>query len=229
MVRAGAVLIMSACAVSGLAHAEPGAVSSVSGASVTADETRIEVRSAAFQGGALDESWNHRAQVGYGFTDWWQSTLILRASQPASDSAELTSIGLENRFEFTATRDWPMQLAGQFEYKFGLHGRDDEVELKLLAERTIGEINLRLNLNAAHELSDGAEWAPAYAARLAWSASDLISLGVEAFGETEIDAHYLGPRAAFKLGPTTLSLGYLAGFDDANADAQFRLALELAR
>jgi hypothetical protein len=167
--------------------------------------------------------------VGHGFSDWWRGALILRASQPADDSAELTSIGIENAVLFTATRAWPMQLAGQFEYEFGLHGRDDELEFKLLAERSLGEVNLRLNLNASRELSDGAEWEPAYATRIAWSASDLVSLGVEAFGETEIDAHYVGPRAAFDLGAATLSLGYLAGFSDANADGQFRFAFEAPR
>lgn len=99
------VLLASACAVASAAHAEPGAVSSVSGASVTEGETKIEFRTAAFDGGALDDSWNHRVQIGHGFTDWWRGAVILRASQPDGESAELRSIGLENVVEFTATHD----------------------------------------------------------------------------------------------------------------------------
>lgn len=222
----GAVSVLALACAATAAHAEPGAVSSVSGPSVTEGETQLEARVVAFDGGALDDRWQYRAEASHGFTDIWQATLILRATEPANEGAELTSIGIQNRFEFTATRDWPVQLGGQFEYKFGLHGADDEVEFKLLAERRMGDFNARLNLNAARELSDEADWAPNYAARVNWVASDALSFGVEAYGEPKIDAHYLGPRAAYKFGDATLSLGYLAGLDDANADGQFRLALE---
>lgn len=223
--RSLAVLI-STCAFAGVAHAEPGGVSSVSGANVTEGETRLEFRSTTYNGGALDESWNHRAQVGHGFTDWWRGTLILRAAQPADESAELTSVGIENAFEFTATADWPMQLAGQFEYKFGVNGRDDEFELKLIAERTLGDFNVRFSLIGVHALSDGAEWEPGYSARAMWRTSNAFSIGLEAFGEPDVDAHYVGPRAALRVGEATIALGFLAGYEDALADGQFRLALE---
>jgi hypothetical protein len=220
---------LSVFALAGAAHAEPGGVSNVSGPGVTEDETKIEFRTAAFEGGPLDDSWTHRAQVGHGFTDWWRGSIILRASQPADESAELSSIGIENVVEFTATQDWPVQLAGQFEYKFGLNDRDDEVEFKLLAERAMGDFNLRLNLNVSHELSDDADWEPAYAARGMWRASEQFALGVEAFGEPDAEAHYIGPRATMRVGDATLALGYLAGFEDAQADGQIRLGLEFTR
>lgn len=219
-------LLLSACALSGVAHAEPGGVSSVGGANVTEGETRFEFRTAAFDGGALDDSWNYRAQAGHGFTDWWRATLILRGAQPADDSAELRSIAIENLVEFTATEDWPVRFAGQFEYKFGIHGRDDEVEFKLIGEHTSGDFNARFNLIGVHELSDDAEWEPGYSARGMWRVSEQVSLGLEAFGETEVNAHYVGPRATFRIGSATIGLGYLAGYEDALADGQFRLGLE---
>jgi hypothetical protein len=64
--------LLSICTLAGVAHAEPGAVSSVSGPGVTEGETRIEVRTVAFDGGALDERWQYRAQASHGFTDFWQ-------------------------------------------------------------------------------------------------------------------------------------------------------------
>jgi hypothetical protein len=222
-----AALFVSACAVAGMAHAEPGGVSGVSSANVTEGETRAEFRTATFQGGALDEAWNHRAQIGHGFTDWWRGALILRASQPADQSAELSSIGIENVFEFTATRAWPVQLGLLAEYKIGVHGRDDEVEFKLLGERSFDDLSLRFNLNASRELADDSEWEPAYAARAMWRASPQFALGAEAFGEPDVDAHYAGPRATARFGDTTLALGYLVGFDDARADSQIRLGVEL--
>jgi hypothetical protein len=222
-----AALLLSACALTGVAHAEPGGVSGVSSPNVTDGETKLEFRTASFQEGALDESWNHRGQVGHGFTDWWRGALILRSSQPAGESAELTSVGIENVFELTATRDWPVQLGILAEYKIGVHGRDDEIEFKLLGERSLGDLTFRLNLNASRELADGAEWEPAYAARGMWRASERFALGLEAFGEPDVDAHYAGPRATVRFGAATLALGYLAGSDDARADNQIRLGLEI--
>jgi len=209
------------------AYAEPGGVSSVSGPGVSKGQTEFEARAAYFDGGALDGRWQYRAQAGHGFTDFWQATLILRATDPTNDSAELTSIGIENRIDFTATRDWPVHLGAQVEYKFGLNGGDDEIDFKLLAERSFGPINTRLNLNASRELTDGADWEPSYGARAHWRANDRFSFGVEAFGEPEIDAHYIGPRANMNLGNATLSIGYLVGYDEAAADGQIRFVLEI--
>lgn len=189
-------------------------------------ETRFEFRTATFDGDDLDGNWNHRAQVGHGFTDWWRGTLILRSSQPDDGSAELTSIGIENLVEFTATANWPVQLAGQFEYKFGVHGRDDEVEVKLIAERSEGNFNARFSLIGERALSDGADWEPAYSTRGMWRFSEQFSLGLEAFGEPEPNAHYVGPRATVRLGDATIGLSYLAGYEDALADGQIRLGLE---
>jgi hypothetical protein len=190
-------------------------------------DTRIEARTAVFDGGALDGDWAHRAQVSHGFTSWWQATLIARASQPDGESAELRSIGLENRVDFIATRDWPVHFGAQAEYKFGVDDAEDEVEFKLLAERERGAFGARLNLIAERPVDDD-DWTYEYAARVSWRASDVISFGAEAFGEPEADAHYVGPRGAFELGDVTLSLGYLAGLADAQADGQFRLSFELA-
>ena len=46
--------------------------------------------------------------------------------------------------------------------------------------------------------------------------------------ETEVNAHYIGPRATMRFGNATIGLGYLAGYEDALADGQFRLGLEWA-
>jgi hypothetical protein len=215
-----------ACAFAGVAHAEPGGVSGVSGPTVRDGETKIEARTAAFDGGALDGAWAHRAQIGHSFTDWWQTTLIARAAQPEGDDAEVRSIGLENRIDFTGTREWPVHFGAQVEYKFGVNGAEDEVELKLLAEHQAGPFTTRVNLITERAMSDGADWENAYAARFMWRANETISLGLEAYGEIDADAHAVGPRATFRIGEATLGLGYLVGTNEAQADGQFRLGIE---
>lgn len=219
-----ALLCISAAA--GTAYAEPGGVSGVSGPGITEGETRIEVRTAYFDGGAFDDSWNHRAIISHGVADWWRPALNFRASQPANESAELTSIAIENVIDFIATREWPVHFAVLSEYKFGIHGADDAVDIKLLGQAESGAFTGRFNLIASAQLDDGADWAPAYAARGTWRVSERFSLGLEAYGEPDVDAHYIGPRVTVRVGDATFALGYLAGFDEARANGQFRLGIE---
>jgi hypothetical protein len=224
--KKSASIVALACAFAGVAHAEPGGVSGVSGPTVRGGETKIEARTAVYDGGAIDGDWAHRAQVGHSFTDWYQATLIARASQPDGDDAETRSIGFENRVDFTGTREWPIHFGAQAEYKWGLNGADDEVEFKLLAEHVSGPFSARLNLITESAMSDGADWENGYAARFMWRTSEVVSLGLEAFGEIDADAHAVGPRAAFRLGEATLALGYLLGMEEAAADSQFRFGVE---
>lgn len=211
------------------AQAEPGGTSGVTSPVVTEGAPKLEFRTAAWDGGALGGDWAHRAQAGYSLTDWWRATVVLRASQPDGASAELRSIGLEQVFFLTASRGWPVQVGGQVEYKLGVNGAADEVDVKALFERRDGPSNLRLNLNGSRHVGAGApdEWEHVYAARAMWRTNDRWSFGVEAFGEPEASAHYLGPRVSAALGAVTLSGAYLAGFYDARAEAQFRLTLEV--
>lgn len=219
--------VILACVAPLAAHAEPGGTSGVSSPAVSQGGLKFEWRSTAFDGEALDGNWSHRVQAGYGVTDWWRAQLNVRASQPDSEDAELRNIGIENTFEFTATSGWPVQFGGQIEYRFGLNGAEDNVELKLLAEHRAGPFSARFNITADRNVTgDSDEWTHVYSARANWRANDTWQFGVEAFSEPEADAHYIGPRAGLTLGDSTLSLGYLAGVDDAQADAQIRIALE---
>lgn len=216
-------------AVSGAASADPGGTSGVTSPVVTQGAAKFEVRTSEFSGDALDGDRAHRAQASYSFTDWWRPTLVFRASHPDGGDAELRSVGLENVFFYTPSRDWPVQIGAQFEYKWGVNGADDQIEVKALFERRDGPLNMRLNLNGSRAVGDGVsgEWEYVYAARGMWRASERWQWGVEGFGEPEASAHYWGPRAALALGDVSLSLAYLAGFDEAQADGQLRFAVEL--
>lgn len=218
-----------ACAVVGAAHAEPGGTSGVSGVAVSEGDLAVEARTAVFDGGDIDGDWSHRVQASYGVNDWWRTQINVRGLQPDGEDAELGNIGWENAVDFTATREWPIRIGGQFEYRWGFNGANDSVEFKLLAERRAENFNGRFNLIAGRDVGSGAsdEWEHGYAARALWSLGDRFQLGAEGFGEFDVDQHAWGPRAGFSLGPAALSIGYLASFgDDAEADDQIRLSLE---
>lgn len=224
-----ASLFAGALALAGAAHAEPGGTSTVYGPSVTEGESELEYRGAVFNGGALDGAVLHRVEAGYAFTDWWRPALVIQSADLQDAGGQLSAVAIENVFDFTATRDWPIHLGGYAEYSFGQNGRDDAVEFKLLAERRQGPLTTRLNLNAERHVGASAsnDWEYGYGARAMWRPSERWALGVEGFGEPEARAHYWGPRASYSFGEASLALGYLAGLEDADADGQFRLTLEL--
>lgn len=227
--KLAALTLVCALSLGGAAFAEPGGTSGVSSPVVSRGGLRFEARSAAFRGDRLDGGWSHRGHVSYALTDWLRSNLIVRASQPDEGELEATSIGLENVFELTRSPDWPIQLGVQVEYRAGLNGRDDAIELKLLAERRAGALLARLNLNAERAIGAGAsdEWAHEYAARAMWRTGARTSFGVEGFGELDENRHAWGPRAGLDLGDITLSGGYLVGLAEAEADGQVRFSLEV--
>lgn len=218
-----------ACALAGVAHAEPGGTGSVSGVAISQGALKFEARTAVFNGGAIDGNWAHRVQANYNPTDWWRTQINVRANQPDGEDAELRNVGWENAVDFTGTREWPVRLGGQFEYRWGLNGATDSVEFKLLAERRVENFNARFNLIAGRNVGDDAsdEWTHGYSARAFWTVAERYQLGGEAFGELDTDAHAWGPRAGVILGNATLSAAYLASFgDDAEADGQVRVVLE---
>jgi hypothetical protein len=228
MSKAVGVLVL-ACAVAGAAHAEPGGTSSVSGVSITEGVLKLEARTAVFNGGAIDGDWAHRVQASYNFTDWWRTQLNVRATQPDGEDIDLRNIGWENAVDFTATRDWPVRLGGQFEYRFGIDEVPDSVEFKLLAERRTEHLNVRANLIAGRNVGEdtSGEWTHGYSVRAMYALNDMVQIGGEGFGELDIDAHAWGPRAGFTIGHTALSAGYFVDFgDDADADSQLRFTLE---
>ena len=229
--KTAASIVALACAFASSAYAEPGGTSGASGVAITQGALKLEARTAVFEGGAIDGAWSHRALASYGVTDWWRTQVNFRGVQPDGESAELRSIGWENAVDFTFTRQWPVRLGGQFEYRWGVNGASDSVELKLLAERRAENFNARFNLVAGRNVGGGAshEWDYSYAARALWTMNRRFQFGVEGFGELDGAAHAWGPRAGVTFGRATLSAGYLASFGaDAEADGQVRLSLELS-
>ncbi|MDZ4689940.1 hypothetical protein [Terricaulis sp.] len=223
--------IAVAFSIASAAHAEPGGTSSVYGPSVERGESELEYRGAVFHGGALDGAAMHRFEAGFAFTDWWRPALIAQGVDLPGADFELSTIAVENVFDFKNTRSWPVHLGGYVEYAFAQNGGDDAIEFKLLAERRNGALTARANLIAERHVGDDAsdEWEYGYAARFMWRASEHLSLGIEGFGEPEARAHYWGPRLSFPLGEASVGLGYLVGMGEAQSDGQLRIAFEIER
>lgn len=243
MKHAGFVLGLAATGAAllatGVARADPGAASEVYAPTVTRGSGEIELRGGSINGGAADGDWQIKAEANYGVTDWWRPAVVVEWENEAGNS-DLTAWAIENVFDFTATRDWPVHLGAYAEYEFAEDG-PDELEMKLLLQRARGPIDLRLNLIAARLLGSAPDdaWEFGYAAEAFYALSDDFALGIQGFGDAGTDADfgladqasYWGPFAQLELGhvggnEVELQAGYLIGSENAEADGVFRLKLE---
>ncbi|MBI3438652.1 MAG: hypothetical protein HY054_08400 [Proteobacteria bacterium] len=199
----------------------------------------LEVRSGFLTGGAVDGDWQTKIEAGYGATNWWRPSIVAEWEH-AGDETAFTAFAIENIFDFTATRSWPVHLGAYAEYEWANDG-PNQLELKLLAERQHAPFDLRLNLIGTRLLGGTAEntWEFGYAVQGSYAFNDDFALGVQGFGDagTNSDfglrnqAHYWGPFAQIELGhfnegEIDLQVGYLAGFGEAEADGIFRVKLE---
>ncbi|MEZ6023015.1 MAG: hypothetical protein R3C16_06295 [Hyphomonadaceae bacterium] len=221
------------------ARAEPGLAGAVYDPNVVRGETELELRAGVLDGGADDGDWQVKAEFGHAFTDWWRPALIAEWEHENGDS-EFTAFAIENVFDFTGTRDWPVHFGAYAEYEFAQDGPDG-VEFKLLMQRQRGPLDLRLNLITEREVGAGAgnDWEFGYAAQIGFALNDDLELGLQGFGDAGTDddfgdlgdqPHYWGPFVQFELGDIgdgeiELQASYLAGLAESAADGQFRLTL----
>lgn len=241
MKRTSLVLAMGAALVApAAAFADPGPASEVYSPTVTRGVGELELRAGALNGGAADGDWQLKAEASYGVTDWWRPALVVEWENAGGDT-ELTASAIENVFDFTATRDWPVHLGAYVEYEFANDG-PDELEMKLLMQRQRGPVDLRLNLISTRLLGSAPDdgWEFGYAAEASYAFNDDFALGIQGFGDAGTNddfglndqASYWGPFAQVELGhfagnELELQAGYLVGSGEAEADGIFRLKLEM--
>lgn len=240
MKRLLAVALVGAALAPSAAWAEPGLAAEVYGPGVTRGETELELRAGMLRGGGGDGDWQTKAELSHGVTDWWRPGLVAEWEREGGHT-DFTALAIENVFDFTATRDWPVHLGGYVEYEWAQDSAD-KLELKLLLERARGPVDLTLNLISERHVGAGAsdEWEFGYAAEAAFALNEDFAFGLQGFGDAGTDdnfgdlgdhAHYWGPFAQFELahvgeGEVELQLGYLAGLGETEADGQFRMKLE---
>jgi hypothetical protein len=223
-----------------IAAADPGPAEEVYSPAVTRGLTELELRSGLLNGGGADGDWQLKAEASHGVTDWWRPALVAEWENTGGET-QFTAAALESVFDFTATRDWPIHLGGYVEYEWAQDG-PNELEFKLLMQRQRGPLDLRLNLIGTRLLGSAPDdnWEYGYAAQALYSFNDDFALGVQGFGDAGADgdfglghhAQYWGPFAQIEAGhfntsEIELQLGYLVGSSDAEADALFRVKLEV--
>ena len=187
---------------------------------------------------------SHEVEFQYGLTDWWMLRLTPNVEQPAGESIELASIGIETQFVLVPRRGGILGIAimaGYGPYSlFVDDGHTDEFEFGPVVEYAPGPwlftVNPRLTDETGHAADQ--DWLGfEYAAQARYSVTDRWGVAVLGFGEIEelvhagpfeTQVHVLGPSLYLFSDPEaerewSLGAGVLFGLTDASPDTSLRI------
>lgn len=177
--------------------------------------------------------YSHEVELQYGLTDWWMLRLTPNLEQPAGESLELASVGVETQFVLIPRRGGTLGLALMAGYgPYSLFVEDntpDEFEFGPVVELAPGPWLLTLNPRLVDQIGKHAEqeWLGfEYAAQLKYRLTKRWALAVLGFGEIE-DLANAGPSESqtHVLGP---SLYLSSGHEDGEGDGEAKRDSEQA-
>lgn len=163
---------------------------------------------------------SHEVELQYGLSDWWMLRLTPNLEQPAGESLELASLGVETQFVLIPRRGGTLGVALMAGYgPYSLFIEDDtpdEFEFGPVVEIAPGPWLLTLNPRLVDQIGKHAdqEWLGfEYAAQLKYRLAKRWAVAVLGFGEIE-DLANAGPFVSqtHVLGPSLyLSSGHEGG------------------
>jgi len=184
---------------------------------------------------------SHEVEFQYGLTDWWMLRLTPNVEQPAGESTEFASLGIETQFVLVTRDGGTFGLA--FMIGYGPYSlfivEEDEFEFGPVMEFAPGRWLFTLNPRLADEPgnADHEGLGFEYAAQARYSVTDRWGVAVLGFGEIEelanagpfdAQAHVLGPSLYVFSAPDAerewnLGAGVLFGLTESSPDAALRI------
>lgn len=201
-------------------------------------ELEIEARGHVDQDGAR----KNKYEVGYGFTDWWFSSVFAEYEQSPGSSLNHTATSWENIFQLTEPGKYWLDAGLYLEYESPVPSGPAKLETKLLLEKAVGRYVNTANLVMAREVGSGAssDVELEYAWRTKYKFKPEFEPGIELYGAAgtlaapkfdNSQAVQLGPVATgkFHLGgrnALAYELGYLFGVNNASPTGSFKWLIE---
>lgn len=216
------------------------AVRNVSSPIVEKDLLRVDARFGYEHDSEL-ESVNNRFQqryfVDYGFTDWYASRVQLRAQKTENGDTEYTATQWQHRFQLFEKQRDGVDAGFIVSYLFSDVPVEDRLQLILTGQHDINRWMHRANIVLEREVGAGAndKTLLSFAWRGSTKITDDIRLGAEWFADLgpmgEISAlkdqaHAAGPLIQVKFSDRySADLGYLYGITDKATDGNVKLFL----
>lgn len=208
-------------------------------------ELELEVRGHYDRDGddSRDDARKDIYEIGYGFTDWWFSSLFLEYEREGDENYAHAATAWENIFQLTEPGKYWLDAGFYVEYEDAAgRGNPEKLEVKLLFEKAINRWVNTLNLAAERELGSNAsdEIEFGYAWRTKYRYKPTLEPGIEFYGDLGSDedfgfhggqTHQAGPviSGSFRVGHKSklvYDAGYLFGLSDDSPDGTIKWALE---
>jgi len=208
-------------------------------------ELEIEARGHIDSDGddTIDGARKDKYEIGYGFTDWWFSSLFVEYERAPHEDLQREAANWENIFQLTDTGRYWLDAGLYLEYEKPADASvPDKLEAKLLLEKTVHSFVHTANLVFEREIGDGAssEVEFGYAWRTKYLLRREFEPGIELYGTLgDIDdtptasdqSHQAGPVVTGKhhIGDRSFiyyEVGYLLGLTSASPDGTVKWLLE---
>lgn len=179
--------------------------------------------------------WRHSFELEYGVTDKWRIAYYADFEHQTEGDDVFTYV--QSRFE-TIYRLWDpgerlVDVGLYFEYEIPRSSFEehDELELKVLLEKSLQDVMVRFNPVFAKEIDSSNGFEVGYETGVYYTALHTVALGVEAFGDfgqirsisdLQEQNHSIGPTAIFHLGHFAWDVGFQFGVTDESDDVTLK-------
>jgi len=190
-----------------------------------------------------DDQQAYKLEGGYGIGQRWFTALGTTLEKDDNGNLQSQEVFWENIIQLTEQGEHWLDAGLYLEYAVARGaGTADELETKLLLEKSVGSFLHTANLVFVRNIGSGADNATyfEYAWRSKYYISNALEVGIEAYGETgeighalpsDQQDHRLGPVISGKFGHGNegkwkYELGYLFGVSDAAPAGTLKFVLE---
>lgn len=208
-------------------------------------ELELEVRSHIVDddNSAFDNMRKDKYEIGYGFTDWWFSSIFVEYEREPGEKLHHSATAWENIFQLTETGKYWLDAGLYLEYENPANSSSPEkLEVKLLLEKSINRWVHTFNFEANRQIGSGAanDVNFAFAWRTKYKFKQMLEPGIELYGDLGTDNDFgfdgnqsqqIGPVATGTLGKLgngkiVYEAGYLFGLNNNTPANTFKWLLE---
>lgn len=193
---------------------------------------------------AVNNTRKDKYEIGYGFTDWWFSSVFVEYEREPGERLHHSATAWENIFQLTDTGKYWLDAGFYVEYEVPeADNTPEKLELKLLLEKSVNRWVHTFNFEANREVGGGAsnDVNFGYAWRTKYKLKPEFEPGIELYGDLGNDHDFgftggqsqqIGPVFSGKLGLTSKTkflyeAGYLFGLNDSSPSNSFKWLVEL--
>lgn len=191
---------------------------------------------------AADGARQDKYEIGYGFTNWWFSSIFAEYERAPGEPFKHAATSWENIFQLTEPGKYWLDVGAYLEYEDPVGNAPRKIETKLLLEKPVGQFVNTANIVLERQIGGGAsnDVGLSYAWRTKYKMRPEFEPGIEIYGDLgTFDELNAGNKQSLQLGPVFAGkyglggrsklgyeFGYLFGLSSASPAGTVKWLLE---